>query len=104
MIDSTRVINALKDCRMSNAMVAEGTGICQLSISKYKRGLGIPNGVNLKKLASFFQVPEAGFSVRKEMSAEEYVEIIRKKDAQIDQLIAMVTSVTGMLYANVARS
>lgn len=64
----------------------------------------MPNGVNLKKLATFFNVSDAVPTARKEMTAEDYAEIIRKKDAQIDQLIAMVASMTGMISPIVSRS
>ena len=101
MIDSTRVINALQQCRLSNTMIAEGTGICMLSISRYKRGLAIPNGVNLRKLADFFNIPDAAPTATPELTAKDYAEIIRKKDVQIDQLIAMVASMTGMFNTSV---
>lgn len=104
MIDSTRVINALKDCRLSNSLVAEGTGICMLSISRYKRGLATPNGVNLKKLASYFNIPDAKPEQRTVMTVNDYESVIRKKDAQIDQLIALVASITGAQAPSVSRS
>jgi len=98
MIDSTRVMTALKNCELSNTMVAEGTGICMYSISKYKRGIAMPNGVNLRKLATFFNIPEVTPQINPEMSASEYADIIRRLTEQNQQLMTILASaVNGRL-------
>ena len=92
MIDSTRVMTALKECNLSNTMVAEGTGICMYSISKYKRGLAMPNGVNLRKLAHYFNIPDVAPTVEPEMKPSDYAEIIRRLTEQNQQLMNLLAS------------
>ena len=92
MIDSTRVMTALKDCKLPNAMVAEGTGICMYSISKYKRGIAMPNGVNLRKLAAYFNIPDVAPVREPEMTAADYAEIIRRLTEQNQQLMSIISS------------
>ena len=89
MIDSTRVMTALKQCNLSSTMVAEGTGISMYSISKYRRGLAIPNGVNLVKLARYFNIPEVE---EPEIKPSEYAEIIQRLTEQNQQLLSLLAS------------
>lgn len=98
MNDSTRVMTALKESTLFNTMVAEGTGICMCSISKYKRGIDMPNGVNLRKLAHFFNILDVAPATEREMRPSDYAEIIRRLTEQNQQLMNLLTSsMTGNL-------
>ena len=104
MISSSIVVSALKDSRLSNTAIANATGICSLSISHYRRGKSTPNHINTRKLAEFLGVHDVETAIGERHRLNNYEEIIRKQNETIDNLMAIISRLTGTKKCSSNRS